>query len=100
MLTFAAGCGGGDEGNGEETSKTAEEEASHEIPHPNNNTLPEAEAKGETLSGAARTPGGQQAPDNPRVNLSSTSPAGTNTAGTAASMCPIKTEMDSGHASA
>lgn len=69
MLTFAAGCGGGDEGNGEETSKTAEEEAGHEIPHPNNNTLPEAEAKGETLSGAARTPGGQQAPDNPGVNL-------------------------------
>lgn len=63
MLTVAAGCGGdGDDGEGGEGP-------SHEIPHPDNDTLPEAEARGEALSGATRTPGSQQPQDNPGVAL-------------------------------
>lgn len=69
MLTVAAGCGGDDGDDGGGDSGSADEGPGHEVPHPNNNTLADAEANGETLSGATRTPGGQQAPDNPGVNL-------------------------------
>lgn len=72
MLTFAAGCGGGDEEDGEaegEGEGEGEGGVGHEVPHPDNQTLPEAEANGEALSGATRTPGGQQAQDSPGVNL-------------------------------
>ncbi|MEF8796805.1 MAG: hypothetical protein V5A48_10140 [Salinivenus sp.] len=72
MLTVAAGCGGGD-GDGENgEDETADEGPSHEVPHPENATLPESEARGESLSGATRTPGGQQPQDNPGVALQHT----------------------------
>lgn len=70
MLTVASGCGGGDGDNGDGGGDdSADQGPSHEVPHPNNDTLPESEAKGESLSGATRTPGGQQAQDNPGVAL-------------------------------
>lgn len=66
LLTVATGCGGdGDDGDEESSDKGP----SHEIPHPKNNSLPESEAKGESLSGSNRTPGAQQPQDNPGVNL-------------------------------
>lgn len=66
MLTFASGCGGeeGNDGNGEEDTAP-----SHEVPHPNNDMLPEAEARGTSLSSGTRSPGAQQPQDNPGVNL-------------------------------
>lgn len=71
MITFAVGCGGGEEG--EETGGAESPEGpSHEVPHPENETLPDAEANGESLSGATRSPGAQQAPDSPGVALQHT----------------------------
>lgn len=68
MITVAAGCGGGEEA--EETGQTDSQEGpSHEVPHPDNETLAEAEANGEALSGGTRSPGAQQPPDNPGINL-------------------------------
>jgi hypothetical protein len=71
MLTVAAGCGGGD-GKGEGGHRSADEGPSHEVPRPENATLPGAEARGESFSGAVRTPGGQQLQDNPGVALQHT----------------------------
>lgn len=65
MLTVAAGCGG-DDGDAEDGD---DEGPGHSVPHPNNQTLAEAEANGETLSGATRSPGAQQPQDSPGVNL-------------------------------
>ena len=70
MLTVAVGCGEGDGDGGNGGDETADQEDPyHEVPHPENETLPESEARGESLSGATRTPGGQQPQDNPGVAL-------------------------------
>ncbi|PQJ33412.1 hypothetical protein BSZ35_01295 [Salinibacter sp. 10B] len=70
MLTVVSGCGGGDGNDGDgDGDDSADQGPSHEVPHPNNDTLPESEAKGESLSGATRTRGGQQSQDNPGVAL-------------------------------
>lgn len=73
LITVAAGCGGGDDGEetegGESQGGESQEGPTHAAPHPENETLSDAEANGESLSGATRSPGAQQAPDNPGVNL-------------------------------
>ena len=68
MITVVAGCGGGD-GEDETEGEEAQTRPGHAVPHPENETLPDAEANGASLSGATRSPGAQQAPDNPGVNL-------------------------------
>ncbi|MFA9517410.1 high-potential iron-sulfur protein [Halopenitus sp. H-Gu1] len=75
-----AGCtsdGNGDgNGDGEETPTPTPEdtngEPDHEVPHPNNDELSDAEATGEPLAGGERQPGNQSEPDNASVMLQHT----------------------------
>lgn len=71
-----AGCAsdGGDDG-GDETRTATEEpdgEPNHDVPHPDNENIPDAEATGESLSGGEREPGAQSEPDNASVSLQHT----------------------------
>lgn len=57
VLPGMVGCGGGegdDEGGGE---------SGHAVPHPEDETVPEAEASGEALGGASRSSGALQPKD-------------------------------------
>ncbi len=52
-LTALAGCSGGGGGNG------GGSEANHEVPHPDDGTVPDAEASGTALNGQSRSSASQ-----------------------------------------
>ncbi|AZH25954.1 high-potential iron-sulfur protein [Haloplanus aerogenes] len=96
ITTTIAGCSGngGDGGGGEATATaTATEsdgeagEPNHDVPHPENDTVPDAEATGESLSGGQREPGNQSEPDNASVMLQHT-PSGGQSCGSCALYVP------------
>jgi len=99
MLTVAAGCGGGDGG------RRGRHRVRRRGPQPRGPAPGERHALGGPRPGENPSPAPHARPaGNSRrttpESLSSTRPAGINTAGTAASTCPIRTEMGSGRASA
>jgi hypothetical protein len=68
------GGNGGDGDGGDDTTTTAPSDGSgvavdHETPHPDDETLPDAEATGTSLSGGEREPGNQSPKDNASVML-------------------------------
>lgn len=81
ITTAIAGCssnggGNGDNGGGEATPTPTPTQSGgsgvavdHEAPHPDDETLPDAEATGTSLSGGQREPGNQSAKDNASVML-------------------------------
>jgi len=78
LAVTVAGCsadtdgGDGDDDSGDETTTAADGSdggPAHEVPHPEDDALPEAEATGTSLSGGERQPGGQSAKDNASVML-------------------------------
>lgn len=95
ITTTIAGCSSDDgDGNGDEdgtdTTATTEEangEADHQVPHPNNDEVPDSEATGESLSGGVREPGEQSEPDNASVLLQHT-PNGDQNCGTCSLYVP------------
>lgn len=81
ITTAIAGCSAGDGGDSDETPTPTDEPnegPNHEVPHPDNENLPESEATGESLGGGERAPGSQSAQDNPSVNLQHTPSDGQN----------------------
>lgn len=59
-VTALAGCGGGGGG---------EPEPNHQVPHPSDGTVPDAEATGTALEGEERDPGVVQAKDSEAVGF-------------------------------
>lgn len=68
-LAGCAGDGGTDTPTPTPTEPEAPSEPNHEVPHPDDDTLPESEATGEILAGGERSPGGQSEKDGPSVQL-------------------------------
>lgn len=76
ITTTIAGCtsnGDGDGGDDETTTPSEDTggdgEPNHDVPHPNDNTVPDAEATAKSLAGGQRQPGNQSEPDNASVML-------------------------------
>ncbi|MFC7045622.1 hypothetical protein ACFQH6_09585 [Halobacteriaceae archaeon GCM10025711] len=76
MLVGLAGCTGGNGGESETTTTTTTttesggggaDEPNHDVPHPGDDTVPDAEVNAETLGAGARPSSGQQEKDNPNV---------------------------------
>ena len=83
-----AGCSGGDGGDGAggddgdsqpaTTAGGGSGEPNHDVPHPGGDSVPDAEATAEALSGGAREPGSQSEKDNPSVGFQHTPNGGQN----------------------
>ena len=75
-----AGCSGGDGGGGggdggsapATTAGGGSQEPNHDVPHPGDDSVPEAEATAESLSGGARQPGSLSAKDSASVGYQHT----------------------------
>lgn len=84
ITTTLAGCSsnGGEGGDGGDTTTPSGDgsggEPNHAVPHPSDDTVPDAEATAESLSGGERQPGAQSAKDNASVMLQHTPSDGQN----------------------
>lgn len=85
-----AGCSSDGGDGGDTTTPSGDDsdgEPNHAVPHPGNDTVPDAEATAESLSGGERQPDAQSAKDNASVMLQHT-PSGSQNCGTCSLYVP------------